>query len=125
MGQDFGMNNWNHEQAVENVQWTSNPPVGTYNIQVHNYQSDHVNQFAECNTFTPCPAIPIFLRVIVNGVTTIFEFALDSNMHNAYESLDVFIKEDVYTFNYASSRRNQAPVLPYSGPAIDLNKRRD
>jgi len=117
---------WNDYAAVENIQWDSNPPVGTYNVQVHNYNSRLVSTGNTCTTANPCPTIPIFVRVVANGVTTVFEFDLDSNTDNSWSEPGMggdYINLDVYTFEYTSATRNQAATLTYTGPGIDYSKK--
>merc|ERR1711941_174931 len=117
---------WGDYQAVENIQWSSNPPVGTYNVQVHNYNSALVSTGQTCTTANPCPTIPIFVRVVANGVTTVFEFDLDSNVDNSWSEPNRsgdYINLDVYTFEYTSATRGKAATMTYTGPGIDYSKR--
>lgn len=118
---------WSDYQAVENIQWTSNPPVGTYNVQVHNYDSALASTGATCTTANPCPTVRIYVRVVANGVTTVFEFDLNTNTDLSYSGGSIFsgsyVNLDVYTFQYTSATRNQAATLTYTGPGIDYSLR--
>lgn len=112
--------------AVENIQWHSNPPSGTYVVQVHNYDSADRLTGLPCTTAHPCPPIPINVRVVANGVTSIFSFDLDSNMDNSWTQSGgggAYILHDVHSFVYQSNNRDQAPTLTYAGPGIDYTLR--
>jgi hypothetical protein len=96
-----------------------NPPVGTFQIQVHNYHSEQVAAGKGCSSTHQCPAGSVFVRVVVNGVHNLINFDMDLNMENSRDANGDYILIDVDTFEFTSSTRRRAAIGTYTGPAID------